>query len=99
MVELVKRCLHNDPRERPSTKAVLTKLQGMRLEIEGRLGMGTIKLDLDRLRLAKEMQEKDRKIKEKDRVIEEKDKVIEEKDRRIKEKERVIEELTQQQVL
>ncbi len=56
LVQLVKQCLHNVPRERPSTEALLTRLQGMRVEVEGKYG-SPIKLDMVRLRLAKEVKE------------------------------------------
>ena len=61
LVQLVKQCLHNDPQQRPSTEELLTRLQGMRAEVEGEYG-GPIKLDLVRVRLAKETKEKDRRI-------------------------------------
>ena len=64
LVELVKQCLHNDPRERPSTEKLLTGLQGMRVEVEGEYGSGSLKLDLARVRLTKEVKENDKKIKE-----------------------------------
>ena len=63
LVELVKQCLQNDPRERPSTEELLTRLQGMRVEVEGEHG-GSIKLDMARLRLSKEVREKDRRMEE-----------------------------------
>ena len=62
LVQLVKQCLHNVPRERPSTEALLTSLQGMRVEVEGEFGGIPIRLDMVRLRLAKEVKEKDRRI-------------------------------------
>ncbi len=65
LVELVKQCLLNDPRERPSTEELLTKLQGMRMEVEGEYGGSyPIKLDMVRLRLAKEVREKARRMEE-----------------------------------
>ena len=64
LVLLVKQCLHNDPQERPSTEQLLTRLQGMRVEIEGEYGSSPIRLDMVRLRQAKEMKEKDRTIKQ-----------------------------------
>ena len=63
LVQLVKQCLHNIPEQRPSTEELLTRLQGMRGQVEGEYG-GPIKLDLVRVRLAKEMKEKDRRIEE-----------------------------------
>ena len=71
LVELVKQCLLNDPLERPSTEELLTKLQEVRVKVEGEYGGGVVRLDLARVRLAKEIKEKDRTIKEKDRRIEE----------------------------
>ncbi len=63
MVQLIKQCLHNDSQERPSTEELLTRLQGMRMEVEGEYG-GPIKLDLVRVKLAKKLQEKDRRMDE-----------------------------------
>ncbi len=34
LVQLVTQCLHNDPRQRPSARQVLSQLEGMRAEIE-----------------------------------------------------------------
>ena len=64
LVELVKQCLHNNPRERPSTEELLTRLQGVRREVEGQYGGGAVRVDLARVRLAKEAKEKDRRIEE-----------------------------------
>ncbi len=65
LVELVKQCLQNDPPERPSTEELLTRLQGMRMEVEGEYGGNhPIKLDMVRLRLTKEVKEKDRRLEE-----------------------------------
>ena len=61
LVELVKQCLHNVPEERPSTDELLARLQRMREEVEGEYG-GQVKLDMVRVRLAKEVKIKDRKI-------------------------------------
>ncbi len=63
MVQLIKQCLHNDPQQRPSTEELLTRLQGMRGKVEGEYG-GPFKLDMVRVRLAKEVKEKDRRIEE-----------------------------------
>ncbi len=60
---MVKQCLQNDPRERPSTEELLTRLQGMRMEVDGQYG-GPFKLDMVRVRLAKEVREKARRIEE-----------------------------------
>ncbi len=65
LVEMVKQCLHNDPRERPSTEELLTKLQEIRMEVEGQyVSSHPIKLDMVRVRMAKEVKEKDRRIEE-----------------------------------
>ena len=61
LVQLVKQCLHNDHNERPSTVELLTRLQGMRIQVEGEYG-GPVKLDMVRVRLAKEVKEKDRRL-------------------------------------
>ena len=63
LVHLVKQCLHNVPCERPNIEALLTALQGMRVEMEGEYG-GPFKLDMVRLRTIREMKLKDRRIAE-----------------------------------
>ena len=63
LVELVKQCLHNAPQQRPSTDELLARLQRMREEVEGEYG-GPVKLDMVRVRLAKEVKIKDRRIEE-----------------------------------
>ena len=62
LVQLLKQCLCNAPRERPSTEELLTRLQGMREEVEGEHGGSPIRLDMVRLRLAKDVKVKDRRI-------------------------------------
>ena len=64
LVELVKQCLHNVPNLRPSTEEVLTRLQGMRVQVEGEYGGGVVKLDFVKLRMAKALLEKDRRLEE-----------------------------------
>ena len=63
LVQLVKQCLHNVPRQRPDTDELLTRLQRMKVEVEGEYG-GPIKLDMVRVRLAKEVKMKERRIEE-----------------------------------
>ena len=60
----MKQCLNNAPRERPSTEQLLTRLQGMRVEIEREYGTVSIRLDGEKLRLAKEVKAKDHRIRE-----------------------------------
>ncbi len=64
LIELVKQCLQDAPRDRPSTEDLLTRLQGMRAEVEREYGSIPIRLDMVRLRLAKEVKMKDRRIEE-----------------------------------
>ena len=65
LVGLIKQCLHNDPQQRPNTEDLLTRLQGMKVEVEGEYGNShPIRLDLVRMRLAKEARRKDRRIEE-----------------------------------
>jgi hypothetical protein len=63
LVELVKQCLHNAPHERPNTDDLLARLQRMKVEVEGEYG-GPFKLDMVRVRLAKEVRVKERRIEE-----------------------------------
>ena len=64
LVQLVKQCLKNAPHERPRAEELLTRLQEMKLEVEGEYGGSPIKLDMVRLRLAREVTAKDRRIEE-----------------------------------
>ena len=64
LVQLVKQCLHNAPGERPSTDEVLATLQRMKVEVEGEYGGPVVRLDMVRVRLAKEGKMKDRRIEE-----------------------------------
>ena len=61
----MKQCLHNKPRQRPTTEQLLTRLQEMKVEVEGEYGGShPIRLDMVRVRLAKEVKERDRRIQE-----------------------------------
>ena len=62
IVQLVKQCLHNVPRQRPSTDELLATLQRMKVEVEGEFGGSPIRLDIVRVRLAKEVKLKERRI-------------------------------------
>ena len=64
LVLLVKQCLHNVPDQRPSTDEVLGSLQRMKVEMEGVYGGSLVKLDIDKVLLAKEMKMKDKRIEE-----------------------------------
>ena len=64
LVELVKRCLHNDPQARPSTEELLTRLKEMRMEVQGRYGEYMIKVDIEKMRMARELQMMDRRVEE-----------------------------------
>ena len=64
LVQLVKQCLHNVPRQRPNTDELLTRLQRMKVEVEGEYGGSPIRLDMVRVRLAKEVKMKERRIEE-----------------------------------
>ena len=64
LIQLVKQCLHNAPHERPTTDELLARLQGMKVEVEGEYGGSPIRLDMVRMRLAKEAKIKDRRIEE-----------------------------------
>ena len=63
LVELVKECLNNDPDQRPTADDLLARLQRMREEVEGEYG-GPVKLDMVRVRLAKEVKILNRRIEE-----------------------------------
>ena len=63
LVLLVKQCLQDIPDQRPSTDELLATLQRMKMEMEGEYG-GPVKLDMVRVRLAKEVKSKDTQIEE-----------------------------------
>ena len=62
LVQLMKLCLHNVPGQRPSTYELLATLQRMKVEVEGEFGGSPIRLDIVRVKLAKEVKLKDRRI-------------------------------------
>ena len=64
IVQLVKQCLHNVPGLRPSTEELLTRLQEVKTEVEGRYGRDAVKVDLARVRMVKELEMKDGRIEE-----------------------------------
>ena len=64
LVELVKECLHNAPEQRPNTDDLLARLQRMREEVEGQYGAIQGKVDLSKMRLARELRQKDRRLEE-----------------------------------
>ena len=64
LIHLVKQCLHNDPQQRPNTDELLTRLQRMKVEVEGEYGGSPIRLDMVRVKLSKEVKIKDRRIEE-----------------------------------
>ena len=63
LVQLVKQCLNNVPNERPNTDQLLTTLQRMKVEVEGEYGV-PFRLDMVRVRHAKEVKAKGRRIEE-----------------------------------
>ena len=64
LVQLVRQCLHNAPERRPTTNDVLGRLQRLKVEVEGVYGGSLVKLDIDRVLLAKEIKKKDKRIEE-----------------------------------
>ena len=62
LVLLVKQCLQDIPDQRPSTDELLATLQRMKVEVEGEYGGSPIRLDMVRVRLAKEVKTKDAQI-------------------------------------
>ena len=64
LVQLVEQCLHNVPAERPATDEVLDRLQRITVEVEGEYGASIVKLDIARVKLAKDLKMKGRRIEE-----------------------------------
>ena len=61
LVQLVRQCLHNVPEQRPSTDEVLGSLQRLKVEVDGLYGGSLVKLDINKVLLAKEMKMKDKR--------------------------------------
>ena len=59
----MKQCLQDIPDQRPSTDELLATLQRIKVEVEGEYG-DPVKLDMVRVRLAKELKTKDTRIEE-----------------------------------
>ena len=65
LVLLVKQCLQDIPDQRPSTDELLATLQRMKVEVEGEYAYGgPFRLDMVRVRLAKEVKSRDTQIEE-----------------------------------
>ena len=64
LIQLVKQCLHNVPNQRPGTDELLAALQRMKVEVEGEYGGSPIRLDMVRVRLAKEVKLNEKRIRE-----------------------------------
>lgn len=62
LVDLIKWCLHDNPCQRPSTEDLLTRLQGMKATLD-QYG-APFRLDMEKVQLAMELKEKDRKMRE-----------------------------------
>ena len=62
LVQLVKQCLQDIPNQRPSTDELLATLQRMKVEVEGEYGGSPIRLDMVRVRLAKEVKLNEQRI-------------------------------------
>ena len=59
---MAKECLQDAPSERPATEELLTRLQGMRVEIDREYGSNFTQLDTEKLKLVKEVNAKERRI-------------------------------------
>ena len=64
LVLLVKQCLQDIPDQRPSINELLDTLQRMKMKVEGEVGAIQIRLDMEKLRLAKEVKTKGTQIEE-----------------------------------
>ena len=64
LVLLVKQCLQDISDQRPSTDELLATLQRMKEEVERVFGSNQFRVDMEKLRLAKEVKTKDVQIEE-----------------------------------
>ena len=64
LVLLVRQCLQDIPDQRPSTDELLATLQRMKVEVERVFGTNQFRVDMEKLRLAKEVKTKDVQIEE-----------------------------------
>ena len=63
LAELVRRCLHNTPERRPSSKDLLSRLHAVRKEVEIAFGSNK-QLNIVNVIIVKEMKIKDKRIQE-----------------------------------
>ncbi len=65
LLDLVRQCLHNTPERRPSSQDLLARLWGVKSEVEGIYGGGTMRqLNIASVLYVKEMKNKDKQIQE-----------------------------------
>ncbi len=65
LLDLVRQCLHNTPDRRPSSQDLLARLWGVKSEVEGIYGGGTMRqLNNASVMYVKEMKNKDKQIQE-----------------------------------
>ena len=64
LIQLIKQCLHNVPNQRPNADELLATLQRMKVEVEGEYGGSPIRLDMVRVRLAREVKLNEQRIRE-----------------------------------
>ena len=64
LAQLIAQALHNSPDQRPTAEDLLTALQQMKEEVDGEYGGRAIKLDMEKVKLTKEVKMKDGRIQE-----------------------------------
>ena len=64
LVLLVRQCLQDDPNLRPDTDELLITLQRMKVDLERVFGSTQFRVDMEKLRLAKDLKARDKQIEE-----------------------------------
>ena len=64
LAQLIAQALHNSPDQRPTAEDLLIALQQMKEEVDGQYGGRAIKLDMEKVKLTKEVKMKDGRIQE-----------------------------------
>lgn len=64
LTQLIAQSLHNIPDQRPTAEDLLVALQRMKEEVDGEYGGRAIKVDMEKVKLTREVKVKERRIKE-----------------------------------
>ena len=70
LIVMIRRCLHNEPSERPTTEQLVTGLEGMRVNIDGPFGDDARMYIMRQIATMRETRTRDTEMREKNEEIE-----------------------------